>query len=335
MKKIIFSTLKYLAFFALGILIFWLLYRKIEWPTLIDAIKGLKYHWLIVSVIFGLLSQFSRALRWKMLMSPMGYRPSTINTFLSVLVLYFINLVVPRAGEVARCAVLSRTDKVPFSKLIGTVFTERLADIAMLLLLAVIIFAMNVGIVSRFFELHPDLLENLSKFLTFRTIFIIISVVIVILSLFLYLKKRFSTSERKGRLGAIKNQIIEGMKSIIHMEKKWLFIGHTVFIFLMWLIMLYVVFLAYGPTEHLTIRTGTVVFLMGGLAMLAPIQGGIGPWHFMVVETLLLYGIAREEGLIFALVAHTTTSLIYIVLGGLALLILVLKYGSKSIHLRA
>ena len=68
--------------------------------------------------------------------------------------------------------------------------------------------------------------------------------------------------------------------------------------------------------------------------MLAPIQGGIGPWHFMVAETLILYGIQREDGLIFALIAHTTTNLIYIVLGGLALLILIFKYGNSGVRLR-
>jgi hypothetical protein len=98
--------------------------------------------------------------------------------------------------------------------------------------------------------------------------------------------------------------------------------------------MLYVVLLAYEPTENLSLHTGMIVFLMGGLAMLAPVQGGIGPWHFMVSEALILYGIDKEHGLIFALIAHTITTLIYSIMGGIVLLILILKYGSKTVQLR-
>lgn len=119
------------------------------------------------------------------------------------------------------------------------------------------------------------------------------------------------------------------------MEKKWLFIGHTVFIFLTWLIMLYVVFLAYKPTEHVSIQAGMVAFLMGAIAMIAPVQGGIGPWHFMVSETLVIYGVSRANGLIFALIAHTTTNLIYILIGGIALIMILLKYGNRAIRLQA
>ena len=335
MKKLIFSVFKYLAFFAIGLVIFWFLYRKIEWKELVVALKGLKYIWLFVSVCLGLLSQVSRSLRWKMLIKPMGYNPSFGNTFLSVLVLYFVNLIIPRAGEVARCTVLSRTDKIPFTKLIGTVFIERMADVVMLFTLAVVIFAMNLSIIMKFFELHPAIIDNLHKFLSIKYMVIIAAAIIVFIVAYIFLRKRLKKSNKKSKLVELKDQFIEGIKSIIHMEKKWLFIGYTAFIFFMWLIMLYVVFLAYKPTENLTLRAGMVVFLMGGLAMLAPIQGGIGPWHFMVVETLLLYGIQREEGLIFALIAHTTTNLIYILLGGIALLILILKSGNAGILKRS
>jgi hypothetical protein len=99
----------------------------------------------------------------------------------------------------------------------------------------------------------------------------------------------------------------------------------------MWLFMLYVIFLAYGPTSHLSIQTGMITFLMGGLAMLAPVQGGIGAWHFMVYETLFIYGIDKADGKIFALIAHTSTNLIYIVLGLAALIVLPLINTRKKI----
>jgi hypothetical protein len=90
----------------------------------------------------------------------------------------------------------------------------------------------------------------------------------------------------------------------------------------MWLLMLYVIFFAYEPTSKLSLQTGMITFLMGGLAMLAPVQGGIGPWHFMVYETLFIYGIDKADGKVFALIAHTSTNLIYLILGLAAFIIL-------------
>jgi len=332
MKKVIFNILKYLALFAIGVLIFWLLYRKVEWEKLKGALAGLKYGWLILSIALNLLAQYSRALRWKMLIKPMGYNPSTWNAYLSVLALYFVNLIIPRAGEVARCSIINKTDKVPFTKLVGTVFTERLADMLMLFLLAFIIFTFNFSTIVEFFNLNPDIGENVRKFMDARYIILLIAfILLLVLAAFITIRLLRRSSKRQ-RLSELKRQFIDGIKSIAHMEHKWLFIGHTVFIFLMWLIMLYVVFLAYEPTASLSLRSGMVVFLMGGIAMIAPVQGGLGAWHGMVARTLLIYGIVWEEGLIFALVAHTTTNLIYIVIGGGVLLYLWIKFG-KTMNL--
>lgn len=334
MRKIVFSTVKYLSFLAIGLLIFWLLYRKIEWVEVKEALKELKYFFIFLSLLFGLLSQYSRAVRWRMLIKPLGYNPGIRNTFLSVLVLYFVNLILPRAGEVARCTVLSRTDDIPFTKLVGTVFIERLADVMMLLVLAAIIVPMNISVIFQLFEKNPEFTQKLNNLLSVKNLVILGFAAILLIMLSIVLFKRLKSSRIKDKLMDLKNQFVEGIKSIAHMKNKWAFIGHTAFIFFMWLIMLYVVFLAYEPTEHLTLRIGMVTFLMGGLAMLAPVQGGIGPWHFMVVETLILYGIPEKEGLIFAAVAHTSTNLVYVLWGGIALLFLILMYGNQTIRFK-
>ncbi len=335
MKKIVFNTIKYLLLFSIGVVIFWFLYRKFEWSEIVGALKGLNYFWIVLSIVFGLLAQVSRAIRWKMLIAPLGYNPRLSNTFLSVLVLYFSNLIVPRAGEIARCGVLAKTDKIPFTKLVGTVFVERLADMIMLFILAIIIFAANIPVVVKFFEENPNITENLNNLFTIKYILLFVLLVVIAIAGFILLKKRLKRSSKKGKIVDLKDQFVMGIKSIASMKGKWLFLGHTLFIFLMWLVMLYVVFLAYEPTEHLTIRIGMVVFLMGGLAMIAPIQGGIGPWHYMVVQTLMLYGIERDTGLIFALIAHSCTNLIYILIGGIAVIILIFRYGSASIRFKA
>lgn len=249
-----------------------------------------------------------------MLIKPMGYNPKVSNIFLSVLIMYFTNLIVPRAGEVARCTVLARYEKIPASKLIGTMIVERIADMITMILLVIIVFIINLGIVKEFFIQNPKITSNLIRLLSITNIILGVTVIILIVILFFVLKP-FKNTKFGERLKRIKHGLIEGVKSILVLENRWYFIGYTFFIFALWLFMLYAVFKAYPPTSHLSIEAGMFTFLMGGLAMLAPVQAGIGAWHYMVIKSLLLYGIAEENGKIFALVAHTSTNLIYLIFG--------------------
>jgi len=328
MLKRLLNILKYFLFLGLGIFIFWWVYKDEPISNYKTALKELNYFWVILSLVFNLLSQISRALRWNMLIKPLGYKPKFYNSYLSVLILYFVNLLLPRAGEVFRCTILGRYEKIPFTKLAGTVFVERLTDLIMLIILAVIIILSQFSAFSLFFNTHPEISEKLNQILSAKNVFI--GILLLILMLFFFLLFRYYIKHNKvkkeivliEKIKHIKQNFLTGIYSIGKLENKWLYIGHTVFIFLMWLCMLYVIFFAYEPTSHLSLKTGMITFLMGGLAMLAPVQGGIGPWHFMVYETLFIYGIPKADGKVFALIAHASTNLIYLVLGLLALLII-------------
>lgn len=328
MLKRFLGILKYLLFLGLGIFIFWWVYKDEPIANYKTALKELNYFWVILSLVFNLLSQISRALRWNMLIKPLGYEPKFYNSYLSVLILYFVNLLLPRAGEVFRCTILSRYEKIPFTKLAGTVFVERLTDLIMLIILAVIIILSQFSAFTLFFSTHPEISEKLNNILSVRNV--LIGVTLLVILLFLFLLFRYYIKHNKiikkipfiEKIKHIKQNFITGIYSISKLENKWMYIGHTAFIYLMWLCMLYVIFFAYAPTSHLSLKTGMITFLMGGLAMLAPVQGGIGPWHFMVYETLFIYGIPKADGKVFALIAHASTNLIYLLLGLLALLII-------------
>ncbi len=312
--KLLKDVAKYVAFLAIGIGVFWWVYKDLNMAELKAALSEVNYFWVAVSVMLSMLSHVSRAIRWKMLIKPMGYNPKVSNIFLSVLVLYFTNLIAPRAGEIARCTILSKYEKIPASKLIGTMIVERIADFVTMMILAVIIFAINVGVLRRFFDVHPEFGKSALDLLTFTNILLVLAVVVLLIIIILLVRP-----SKEGKLyqtiNHLKANFKEGIKSILKLENKWYFVGHTIFIFFMWLMMLYVVFLAFEPTKHLSIWVGMFTFLMGGLAMLMPVQGGIGPWHFMVMESLFLYGISYKDGQIFALIAHSSTSLIYLFFG--------------------
>lgn len=324
------KVIQYIIFLAIGILIFWLIYKDLPVDELKMVLRDLKYEWIILSIVFGITAHFIRAVRWIMLIRPLGYRPGKINAFLAVLILYMTNLVIPRAGEIARCTVLAKYEKVPASKLIGTVVTERFADVIALFSFAVVIMLTNLDIVSRFFETHPAIYENILKFLSIEYILIGVAVLVLFFVLIVVFKSNLKKNKLIQKLVQLKNEFLEGIKSIAQLQNKWMFIVYTLLIYFMYLLMLYVVFFAYEPTQHLSLRVALVTFLMGGLAMLAPVQGGIGPWHFMVIETLILYGISVDEGKIFALIAHTSTNFIYLIIGVVAFVLLPIINNARN-----
>jgi len=319
--KLIQKILLYSVLFLLGVALFWWLYRDLDWIKLKQGLKITNYYWILVSVLLGLYSHYIRAIRWKMLIKPMGYNPKVSNIFLSVLIMYFTNIIIPRAGEVARCTALARVEKIPASKLIGTMIVERIADMITMILLVILVIVINLGIVKEFFVQNPGITVNLIRLLSISNIILGITVIVLILILFFVLKP-FKNTIFGEKLKKVKHEFKEGIKSILLLENRWYFIGCSFFIFACWLFMLYAVFKAYPPTSHLSIEAGMFTFLMGGLAMLAPVQAGIGAWHYMVIKSLFLYGIAEEYGKIFALVAHSSTNLIYLIFGLAAIILL-------------
>jgi glycosyltransferase 2 family protein len=331
MRKKLISALKYILFLCIGVFVFWLVYRDIDMVTLKTALGKINYWWILLSFILGMLSHISRAIRWNMLIRPMGYNPSTLNSFLSVMVMYLTNLALPRAGELARCSVLGRYEQIPFTKLVGTVVIERFTDMIALVIFAVLIFSLQADVFLKFIHNHPDIQNKLILLFSTRNLVILLSVIVLfIIALIVYRKNLMRTSLFK-RIEGLYVNFLEGIRAIKYMESKWKYIGHTIFIYIMWLIMLYVVFFSYPPTANLSLPAGMAAFVMGGLAMIAPVQGGIGPWHFMVYETLFIYGIDKTDGKIFALIAHTTTNLSLMFMGFIALLLLPIINRKKAI----
>jgi len=321
-KKISLNAIKYLLFLAVGIFIFWLVYKDLEVEKLKSELQDLRWGWIVLSFFLGMFSHVSRAYRWNMLIKPMGYQPIALNSFLSIMVMYFTNLLLPRAGEVARCTVLSKYEKIPFSKLLGTVIVERTTDLLALAFFAVLIIIHQFDIFSRFMNNHPEFQERFIQLLSMKNIFIFIGILMFLVIIFYVFRASFRKTKIYVKIRDLIRNFVDGIKTIRKLEKTWLYIAHTVFIYFMWLVMLYVVFFSFEPTEDLSIFAGMLAFVTSGLAMIAPVQAGIGPWHFMVIETLFLYGLDRTNGQIFALIAHSATNLSLMVMGIISLALL-------------
>jgi len=320
LKQKIFKVLKFFAFFTLGIVIFWLVYKDQDINRIKNILKNdVNYWWIVLSLVLGLFSHISRTLRWNLMIEPLGKKPRTLNTFLAVMIGYLMNFVLPRMGEISRCGVLARYEKISFTKLVGTVVTERLIDMVMLLLLLLVVIVTQFGKVLSFLKNNPEVSDKIVNIVS--SPYLILGIVVLVVIIWIY-RHRIKKTKFFKKTAVFMSQFVEGFRSIKNMKNKWAFVGHSVFIWLMYYLMLYVEFFAFKFTSHLSPIAGLTTFVLASFGMVAPVQGGIGAWHFMTIESLVLYGVEKPDGTVFALLAHSCTTGMLIVIGLIALLVL-------------
>ena len=243
MKKNILKTFKFLSFFLIGIVIFWMVYKDQD----ISRIKGIlthevNYWWIVVSLFLGLLSHISRSIRWNLMIEPLGKKPRIMNTFLAVMVGYLMNLALPRMGEISRCGVLARYEKISFTKLVGTVVVERLIDVLMLLILLLIVVLTQFGQVVEFLHNNPEVNEKFQKVIYSPVLLVGL---MLILAIIWFARHKILQSKLLKKVKELVSKFIEGFQSIRAMKHKGSFIFHSVFIWLMYYLMFFVVFFSF------------------------------------------------------------------------------------------
>ncbi len=320
MKKTIIKILKFLIFFTLGIFIFWLIYKDQDIHHIKSVLKNeVNYFWVFISLFIGLISHISRTLRWGLMIEPIARKPKFANTFMAVMIGYLMNLALPRMGEISRCGVLARYEKISFSRLFGTVVAERLIDIISLLVLLMIVIVAQFGQMLRFLQNNPEIGDKLRGAVT--SPFLILAIATVVILVFL-LRNTFKQTKIFRKVVSILQNFKEGFISIRSIKRKGWFWFHSVFIWFCYYLMLYAIFFAFDFTRHLNPIAGLTTFVLASFGMVAPVQGGIGAWHFMAIEGLKLYGVAYENGVIFAFLAHTSMTVMIILLGLISFLVL-------------
>ena len=320
MNKVLKKAIQFLIFFAIGAFIFWLVYKDQDIERIKSVLKNdVNYFWIFISVIIGLLSHISRTVRWRIMIKPIGHRPSFINTFLAVMIGYLMNLAFPRMGEISRCGVMARYEKLSFTKLLGTVVSERVVDMIALLLLLLIVVISQFGKILEFLYKNPEIENRLLGIVSSPVL--IIGILLFIIFVFIFRKTLKNTTLYKKVVAVLIN-LKYGIISIRSIEKKGWFLFHSVAIWGLYYLMLYVVFFAFDFTRNLPFVAGLTTFVLASFGMVAPVQGGIGTWHFMAIESLALYGVAKVNGVVFAFVAHGTMTAMIIILGIISLLVL-------------
>lgn len=284
-----------------------------------------RFGWIILSVLFGLAAFISRAVRWRMLLVPLGYKPRISNTFNSMMVGYLANFAIPRLGEITRCTILAQKEKIPFNILFGTVIVERGIDLIMLILSLVLASLLELNLIGDFIfrEILYPILEKAQTFYNPVIIIIVILALLVLLALTYFFLKR--SQKFSGILPAFIKQfygLADGIKSVFKMKNTGMFFVHTFFIWIMYFFMSYVCFFALDETSDLGFKAGVFILAIGGIGMAAPVQGGIGVYHLLVQQGLLLFGVDAQSGLTYATIVHTSQALMILLLGAVSLGIL-------------
>jgi uncharacterized protein (TIRG00374 family) len=325
MKKKINSLLQYAFFLGLAIFLVWWSLGKISdahWEEMKTAMRETNY-WLLVPVAIALLvSHLSRAIRWRILMEPMGYKPSLINTYLAVLIGYFANQGVPRLGEVLKCTILSRYEKVPADKLIGTIVAERAFDLLCLILVFAITFFSQISVIGQYAgTLLNQLLYGSSEKAGNNGLYIGLAIVAFLVVVFWWLVRRYSGSKLVQKSRTVISGIWQGINSIRFLKNKGWFLFHSFLIWFLYLASIRIGFYAMTATQPYGWLPSFSVLSLGSVGMIVT-PGGMGAYPILVQETMSLYGLSEGIGNAFGYILWLAQFVLVLVAGAVSLLLL-------------
>nr|WP_207190437.1 lysylphosphatidylglycerol synthase transmembrane domain-containing protein [Galbibacter mesophilus] len=298
----------------LGVFLIWYSYSHTtpeDRKSIFEAVKNADYFWVIASLFLGFLSHFTRALRWNLLLEPIGYKPKIMNNLMAIFVGYLANLGIPRSGEVLRATTLTTYEKVPFQKTFGTIIAERVIDVVLLLTIVAVTAILQTEVIADYFANKN---VNFLKLSLFGVALLVAGIA------FLLLIKR----AKSGFLLKVKNfvfELIEGVMSIFKMKRKWLFIIYTLLIWVLYIAMFWLIKYSIPETASLSLNAILAAFVAGAFAMSAT-NGGIGLYPIAVSKILLVYGISKASGDAFGWIMWTSQTLMVVVFGALAFLFL-------------
>jgi len=335
--KQLLNFLKYALLLTVSGLLMWYALRGQDLSRIGQYVRGANYWWLALTMLLSVFGYFSRAYRWKMQLDPtMGdCKPAYWDVYHAMMVGNLANMVLPgRIGEVVRCTLLLRTSKVPVQVSLGTVITERIIDVLVLLGLLSTVLLLDFTTFWNFADEY--LLQGKADALARNRNALVAAGMVALLALLLSGYLLWRNLERL-RQNAVFNKMLSfvkgllaGVFSIVKMKNKGSFLLHTFFTWLVYYLMDYLAFFAFPETYNLDMRAALAVLTFGAFGMAAPVQGGIGVFHLLVQSTLLVYGISREGGIAYALVVHGAQTLLIVLMGGISFLISMVSSGRKG-----
>lgn len=320
-KKNLSTVFQLVLFLGLGIgLILWR-YNAMseeEKEGMFAAFREVRLWWSIPILFIGFLSHFFRALRWKLLLKPLAIYPRTANITFAVLIGYIVNTLVPRLGEVAKCTVLAKYEKVPADKMVGTIIAERAFDVLCLVLLLLATLGLQYDIIFPFAKkLYEQLFLNSSNEFIWSRLIIVLAIVIVGFVILI----KLAGTKKESKIGKVIGNILEGLKSIGKIKEKGLFLLYTALIWGFYVLMAIIGFWAMPELENMPLIASLAVITFGSVGMIVT-PGGIGAYPIIVAQVLMLYGIHEGLGTAYGWVCWTANTAVVLILGILSLILL-------------
>lgn len=319
-RKFAIQVLKFLGFLAVGILLLWLAFRKVDFNRVASNLKDANYYWIILSIFFSLMAFLLRARRWQLLIHPLGVRPTFWHTFHALMIGYLANLALPRIGEITRCVALGKKENIAVDKLVGTVIIERTIDFMSVLVFLVLIILTSSGVIKTFLNesLFIPLKEKVFDILNIPWFAWAIAVFIGLAAIYIMIRRRKSLRKFRffQKMFDIAKGIITGLKTITNLERKWEFIFTTILIWISYALMTWVVVFCLESTSGISFGNSLIILVVGGLAMSVPVQGGFGAFHYGVSRVLaVIAGVSLEDGLTYAVLSHESQIFFEIIVG--------------------
>ena len=304
---------------SIGLFCIYYSFKDISFLDFKELFIGIDYKWILLGLLLGALSHISRSYRWKFLVDPLGYKLGLKNSILSVFAAYLINYTIPRAGDVARASIISNYEKIPFEKLIGTIIAERIVDMICISVLILI------SLLYEFERISEKIISLLSSIKIGSLLILFITILLIIFLIFMILKRFDFHKKFSNFLTGIKS----GLTVITRMDRKFAFIAHSIFIWMMYVFMFYVTSFAFSDLHGTNFFHLLISFTLAALSIMFS-NGGIGIYPLAVEESLFWYGIEAVNGLAFGWVMWLSQTIMVIIFGGLSLFILPFINTSNS-----
>ncbi len=334
MQKNLRTILQYLFFLGLGIFFAWLSLKNLDKDSTQQIRQALQNarHWLAIPVFAILIgSHWIRSLRWRLLIEPMGYTPSKTNSFFAVMIGYLVNMGVPRLGEIVKCTVLARYEKIPADKLIGTIILERMIDALTLLVVFGTTLLIQPALYSRIMDafFNNGAAEQESKLFSRLLPLIIIGVGILLTICWMLIKKK-TVSDLLAIFKKIYQSVMQGISTIRHLKKRKQFIFYTILLWLCYLAGGYFGFMAFRETEIYGVKEAFTILSAGSIGMIAS-PGGIGAYAFLIEKTMQLYGLNATIAAAFGWILWLAQTSV-ILLGGILSFVALPYFNKKHKH---
>ena len=296
---------------SVGVFCIYFSFRNINFSDFTQYFFEINYTWVAIGIILGALSHISRSYRWKYLINPLGYKLGFINSVLAVFSAYLINYTIPRAGDLARATMISKYEKIPLEKTLGTIVAERAVDVICIIII------ISIGLIIEFQRISEKLI-SLTQDTEISVILIYFGAFVIMLFI---LNKILKKSKYYKSILNFFSGIVEGLTIIFKMEKRVPFILHSIFIWLMYILMFWATSMAFFELHEVAFYQFMISFTLAAISIMLS-NGGIGIYPLAVEESLGWYGVQSMTGLAFGWVSWLSQTMMVVIFGGLSLFVL-------------